>query len=321
MSRYPRLSRQGSTTYPLEQRFCKVSIENFAKVPESVDSFSDFTSCLPAILKGEEIQELVQRVSGLLKSGAPLAIGIGGHVIKTGLAPLLIDMMKRGYLHHLALNGSCLIHDFEIALWGQSSEDVAEALADGSFGFAKETGAFLNKATLPCLEENIGLGEAVGRAIVEDKLPHMEYSLLAQAYQLGIPVSVHVAVGNDITHMHAEANGAAIGQGSLTDFEVFAASVSKMVPEGAYLNIGSAVVLPEVFLKVLSLVRNLKYPVTELTTANFDMIRHYRTEVNVLNRPTMTGGKSFNLIGHHEINVPLFYFLLRQVMQDEAPKS
>jgi len=226
------------------------------------------------------------------------------------LSPLIIDLMERGAVSCLAMNGAGAVHDFEMAFLGQTSEDVAAELETGRFGMAQETGAFLNDAWKRYVGAGVGLGEAMGRALAEQALPHRELSLVGNAYRLGIPVTLHVALGTDIVHMHPGADGAAIGLGTMNDFRLFTGVLCGMGDGGVYLNVGSAVVLPEVFLKAVSLARNLGHPVHNFTTVNLDMISHYRPQTNVVHRPTSAGGKGYSLIGHHEIMIPLLYQLV-----------
>ncbi len=229
---------------------------------------------------------------------------MGAHVIKVGLNPILIDLMKRGIISAIALNGAGIIHDTEIALVGRTSEEVADGIGAGAFGAAKETGEILNQAINTGAGKNIGLGQAVGEALLTRNFQNNDQSLLATARQLEIPVTVHVAIGTDIIHIHPDADGAAIGKTSHLDFRLFSSLVAEM-EQGVYLNIGSAVLLPEVFLKAITVVRNLGHTVNNITTANFDFIRHYRPAVNVVQRPTLSGGRGFNFTGHHELMIPL----------------
>ena len=231
-------------------------------------------------------------------------VGMGAHVIKVGLSPLLITLMEEGILTGVALNGAGIIHDVEIAMVGSTSEDVAQELSDGSFGTASETGLLVNRWTRTGVEAGYGLGEAVGRGLLEEAPPHVDKSVVAAAARLDIPITVHVAIGTDTVHIHPEADGAAIGEGSLRDFKLFASLVADLT-EGVYMNVGSAVILPEVFLKAITLARNLGCPVRGLTTVNIDFLRHYRPMTNVIDRPTRDGGKGFSLTGHHEILLPL----------------
>jgi hypothetical protein len=230
-------------------------------------------------------------------------VGLGAHVIKCGLGPVLIGLMEAGVISGLALNGAGIIHDAEIAMAGKTSEDVAQSLGQGEFGAAQETGELLNRAICAAADHNQGIGESVGQAL--QKQPHAAFSLVAQAWRLRVPLTVHVAMGTDIIHIHPGADGAAIGKAGHRDFRLFCAQVAGM-HKGVYLNLGSAVLLPEVFLKALTVARNLGHRVSGLTTANFDFIRHYRPMVNVVQRPAMDQGRGFNITGHHELMLPLF---------------
>ncbi|MCX5678406.1 MAG: hypothetical protein NTY76_04785 [Candidatus Omnitrophica bacterium] len=293
-------------TIPLNARKCKVSISDFAKRAEKGESFKDFYDSLPNILAVQDLKALVDAVISAYKKKRMVIIMMGAHVIKCGLSPLIIDLMKRGVVKAVALNGAGVIHDTEIALIGRTSEDVGEGILDGSFGMAKETANFINGAINSGFTGGTGIGESVGKKIVESKLPHRNLSILANAYELDVSVTAHVAIGTDIIHQHYSANGAAIGEGSLLDFKNFIYSVSKL-EGGVLINLGSAVILPEVFLKAITVARNLGNKVDTLTTANFDMIRQYRPYQNILSRPTSKGGRGYNIIGHHEIMVPLMY--------------
>jgi deoxyhypusine synthase len=234
-----------------------------------------------------------------------IVVGLGGHVIKTGLAPILIDLMKRGYVTAFAMNGSAMIHDFEIALVGATSEDVDATLGAGSFGMAEETGRIINEAIIAGANDNIGMGEAIGRQLELMRPAHAEKSMLHSAYEAGVPVTVHVAIGTDIVHIHSTADGASIGQTTLQDFRLLCSLVRELDGGGVYLNLGSAVVLPEVFLKTVTVVRNLGYKLQDFCTANFDFIQQYRPLTNVVRRPVAGSGRGFSFIGHHEIMIPL----------------
>jgi len=231
-------------------------------------------------------------------------LGMGAHPIKVGLSPIIIDLMERGVLSGVAMNGAGIIHDAEMAMAGKTSEDVAESLADGSFGMSHETADFLNRAVAQEREGDLGLGARVGRALLRAKAPHLEKSILAEGVRLGVPVTVHVALGTDIIHLHPSLDPAATGSATHLDFRIFAGLVA-LLERGVYLNLGSAVILPEIFLKAITLVRNLGHQVRDFTAVNLDFNRHYRPMVNVLKRPTQEGGKGFELIGHHEIMFPL----------------
>lgn len=291
-------------TYSVHDRHSKVTVADFAKAPRPGMTVQELLQSLPGQLAGKDFPELVDRIATAHRGGRPVLVGMGAHVIKVGLNPILIDLMQRGLITGIALNGAGIVHDAEIAMVGRTSEEVAEVLGAGAFGAARETGEVLNGAICRGAEKNIGLGEAVGEVLLEQGFPYNDLSILAQARKLDIPVTVHVAVGTDIIHIHPGADGAAIGQTSHHDFRVFCSLVAGL-EGGVYLNVGSAVVLPEVFLKALTVVRNLGYTVNNLTTANFDFIRHYRPATNVVHRPTLQGGRGFNFTGHHELLLPL----------------
>ena len=298
------LDLSGLKTYSLHDRFSKVTVEHFGKPVKENSTIRNFMSSLPDQLLGHDFPELVHRLARSHRKGKPILMGMGAHVIKVGLNPVIIDLMERSIITGLAMNGACIIHDAEIAMAGSTSEEVGDVLGDGAFGAAKETGEVLNLAIAEGASRNIGMGQAVGEHLLSSDFPHNDKSLLATAVKLGIPVTVHVAVGTDIIHIHPSVSGADIGQTSHYDFRLFCAEVAGL-QEGAYLNVGSAVLLPEVFLKALTLARNLGHRVDDFTTANFDFMRQYRTFTNVVNRPTATGGRGYNIIGHHELMIPL----------------
>jgi deoxyhypusine synthase len=239
-----------------------------------------------------------------------IILGIGGHVIKTGLAPVLIDLMKRGFVTAVAMNGSAMIHDFEIALVGATSEDVDATLGRGGVGMAEETGRIINEAVNLGAQDNIGMGEAIGRQLQSMNPTHADKSLLCAAYEARVPVTVHVAIGTDIVHIHPSADGASIGQTSLQDFRLLCSLVRELDGGGVYLNLGSAVVLPEVFLKTVTVVRNLGFSLQNFCTANFDFIQQYRPLTNVVRRPVSGTGRGFSFIGHHELMIPLLASLI-----------
>jgi hypothetical protein len=302
VSRPPDLSRLTRTS--LRSRESKVSFRGFAVPPRRGMSFARFLDGLPGYLAANDFRAVVDAVVKARRRGAPVLLGIGAHFIKVGLSPLLIRAIRDGVFTSVAMNGAGVIHDVELALAGKTSEDVEGRLADGSFGMARETAQFMAGALAAGVPAGLGFGAAVGKALRGSKAPHRGKSLLAEAHRLGVPVTVHVAVGADIVHMHPEADGALIGEGSLRDFRTFCGLVAGM-EGGAYLNVGSAVILPEVFLKAVSVSRNLGRPLRKITTVNMDFQRHYRPDVNVVSRPTRLGGKGYHLIGPHEILFPL----------------
>ena len=292
------------TLISLKQKRHKVRKILFAKTWKRGGTFADFLDSLPEILAGKELREIVDRIAEAVYRKRMVLLGMGAHPIKVGLNPILIDWMEQGVLKGIAMNGAGLIHDVEVAMVGHTSEEVEEELSRGTFGMVRETHEIINHTIGEGAEEGYGLGEALGRKILKGNFPFKHLSLLASGQRLGVPITVHVAIGTDITHMGPSADGAAIGKGSLKDFHTFASLVSKM-EKGVFINLGSAVILPEVFLKALGLARNLGYSLTNLTTVNMDFIRHYRPSINVIKRPTLKGGKGYTLIGHHEVMFPL----------------
>jgi hypothetical protein len=299
-------------TYPLASRPSKVNLNDFARPIVSEASVADFLTSLPNVLAVQSLRRIAERMRRALELKKPIIWGLGGHVIKTGLAPLIIDLMKRGYVSAIAANGSVLVHDAEIAMIGSTSEDVDATLSEGVFGGADETGRLLNGAAQEGNADQIGLGEAVGRSLMAMKPKHQNYSLLCAAYESRVPFTVHLTIGGDIAHFHPNADGAALGATTHTDFRLFAELVKRMDGGGVYLNVGSAVVLPEVFLKCVTLVRNLGHPLSGITTANFDFIQSYRPQTNVVRRPTEKGaGEGFSITGHHELTIPLLAAMLK----------
>jgi len=293
-------------TYPLAERASKVSLEDFSRPIETNSTLHVFLASLPNILAVQSLRQLSARMRRARDLGKPIIWGIGGHVIKTGLAPVIIDLMKRGFVTAIAANGSVLVHDAEIAMVGSTSEDVDVTLAEGVFGGAEETGRLLNTAAQAGARDGIGLGESMGRALISITPKHRDYSLLCAAYESGVPFTAHVTIGGDIAHFHPNADGASLGATTHTDFRLLAELVKRMNAGGVYLNVGSAVVLPEVFLKCVTLVRNLGHPLTDITTANLDFIQSYRPLTNVVRRPTEDGaGLGFSITGHHELTIPL----------------
>lgn len=300
------LSLDEVKTYPLSSRASKVSLDDFASPIQENTSLKDYLDSLPNILAVQNLRELAAQISRASDAGKPIIWGIGGHVIKTGVAPIIIDLMRRGFVTAVAANGSVLIHDVEIALVGTTSEDVDATLGEGIFGGADETGKILNGAAVEGAADGIGLGESVGRALVKLKPKHASYSLLCAAYESAVPFTAHITIGGDICHFHPETDGGAIGTTAHTDFRLLAELVRRMNGGGVYINIGSAVTLPEVFLKAVTLVRNLGHELSDITTANFDFIQSYRPLTNVVRRPTAKGaGRGFSITGHHEFTIPL----------------
>jgi hypothetical protein len=298
-------------TYPLRSRSSRVSTARFAKVLGPDPTVADLVLSLPGFLAAADLRAFLSRLRRARTRKRPILAGCGGHVIKVGLTPVLVDLMKSGWLTGLALNGAGIVHDFEVAYAGRTSEDVASEVRTGRFGMARETGVWLNAAIREAAAAGLGLGEAVGRMISRSRFPYRRLSLVANAYELGVPVTVHVAVGTDIIHFHPGADGAALGETSLRDFFRFCALLAAGDGGGAYLNIGSAVILPEVFLKAVSFVRNKGARLDDLTTAVFDFNRHYRPEQNVVLRPLGPRGRGFYFVGPHELLVPLLAAALK----------
>ena len=293
------------TTYPLQDRINKVSVHDFATLPESETHLSAFLASLPKILKASDFLALVDDIVAAYQNKKPVIVMMGGHVIKCGLSPLLIDLVKRCVITGFAFNGASSIHDFEIALIGETSEDVSAYLQTGQFGMWEETGHLMNTAIQHAADTGIGMGEALGKQLIEMDAPYNGYSLLAAGVQYDVPITVHVAIGTDIIHQHPSANGAAIGAASFTDFQLLTALVTDLEGGGVVLNLGSAVILPEVFLKTLTIARNLGRTVSHFTAANFDMNQQYRPVENVVKRPTEMEGKGYTFTGHHELMIPL----------------
>ena len=293
-------------TYPLTSRPSKVTVKDFAKPVTEESSLRDYLDSLPNILAVQSLRELAARMRRAKSLDKPIIWGIGGHVIKTGLAPIIIDLMKRGFVNGIAGNGSVLVHDAEIAMAGSTSEDVDATLGEGVFGGAEETGRLLNDAARNGSNEGIGLGEAVSASLLALKPKYEDVSILCASCKARVPFTAHLTIGGDIAHFHPGTDGAALGATSHTDFRLLAELVRRMNGGGVYLNIGSAVTLPEVFLKCVTLVRNLGHELSDITTANFDFIQSYRPLTNVVRRPTADGaGRGFAITGHHELTIPL----------------
>ncbi len=302
----PPINASDLKTYPLKKRHSKVRLSDLAEPWECGGSFSTFYSRLPNILGVTTLRAVTRAIVKAHRRRRPVIAGIGAHVIKVGLTPVITDLMERRIITAVAMNGAGIIHDFELALMGHTSEEVDAEIDEGRFGMAEETGRILNEAITRGAKDGQGLGEAVGRYMnhMADRFPNRAVSILSTGARLGVPVTVHVAVGTDIIHMHPSADGAAIGATSLLDFRRLTAVVAGM-EGGVYLNIGSAVILPEVFLKTLSLGRNLGHSIADITTVNMDFLSHYRPQTNVVRRPTQKGGQGYSLTGHHEIMLPL----------------
>lgn len=306
------LELDGVRTYALADRHSKVGLDHFGRPHTPGSSFAEFLDTLPRLLGAEALREVAGEVARARSRARPVLWGLGAHVIKVGLSPLVIDLMERGFVSGLALNGAGIVHDFELAEVGQTSEEVEGGLGSGEFGMARETGEKVNAAIVAGEADGLGLGAAVGRAIADSSAPHKRVSLLAAAWRLGLPATVHVALGTDIVHMHPACDPGAVGRASHLDFRLFAGAVAELGGGGVYLNVGSAVILPEVFLKAVTLARNLGHRLEDFATANFDFIQSYRPNTNVVRRPTRGVGRGYSLTGHHEIMIPLLAAALRE---------
>jgi hypothetical protein len=292
-------------TYPLLGRTSKVTLADFARPHTRGGGMGSFLESLPRILGGQTLRALVADIVRARGAGKPIVWGLGAHVLKVGLSPVLVDLMENGFVTGLALNGAGIVHDFELAVAGQTSEDVSAGLGGGQFGMARETGEEVNRAIVEGDRKGLGLGASLGQYLLDRRPPHLEVSLLAAARRLGRPATVHVAIGTDIVHMHPACDPGAVGRTSHLDFRIFAGEVAQLGGGGVYLNVGSAVLLPEVFLKAVTLARNLGHDLTDFATANLDFIQSYRPNTNVVQRPTEGVGRGYSLTGHHEILVSL----------------
>jgi hypothetical protein len=303
-------------TTALRDQDRKVDTHAFARPISRGGSFRDFFQSLPRVLASAELREAVKGFVQAHAGGKMVILGMGAHPIKVGLSPIIIQLLEQGVIRAVAMNGAGVVHDLEIAMVGRTSEDVERELSSGSFGMVDETSRTINTAISEGKDQGWGIGQSVSRRILTSDFPFSHMSILATAERLDVPVTVHVAIGTDINHMHPTADGAAIGEGSHRDFRVFASLVSQL-EGGVYLNLGSAVILPEVFLKALTVARNLGHRVERFMTVNMDFVRHYRPTVNVVERPTRMGGRGINLIGHHEIMLPL----LAAAILEEIPRT
>ncbi len=301
---YEEFDLSGLRTYPLASRRSKANAQDFGRPYVAGSGMRAWLDSLPHLLGAADLKRVVEAIRRAHEGGRGVLWGLGAHVIKTGLGPILIDLMQRGFVSALATNGAGVIHDFELALSGATSEEVDEALGPGRFGMAEETGRLLNDAINTGVAKGLGIGQAIGQWLVAEAPSHAHLSLTAAAARLGVPLTVHVGIGTDIIHMHPAASGAALGEGSLRDFRFFVSNVGRL-EQGVYLNCGSAVVLPEVFLKAVALARNRGLTLDGLTTVNLDFMRLYRPQTNVVSRPVAGIGRGYSLIGHHEILIPL----------------
>ena len=308
-------------TYPAGSRKSNVSFDAFAKICRKGTSFRQFYESLPDFLAAKDLRAVADAIVTAHQQRKTVLWMFGAHVIKVGLSPLLIDLIRRKVITAIAMNGAGVIHDFELAFMGSTSEDVAAALADGSFGMAEETHAMINRAIRDGAKRKWGLGQSVGAMIIKERLPYRNLSLLATCHQLGVPATVHVAMGTDIIHQQSSADGAAIGQTSLADFRTLAGVVATLGAGGVVGNVGSAVILPEVFLKTVSMARNLGHAVKDFTAFDFDMVRHYRPSENVLKRPTLMGGRAVHITGLHELLIPLLVRAVTEQLGVRHPRG
>jgi hypothetical protein len=310
---YRPISFKNVKTCRLKTRKSKVALDKVGR-PFREWSFRSFLDSLPDVLAAKDFRAVVSAIIQARKKDRPVVLGMGAHPIKVGLSPIIIHLMKSNVITAIAMNGACIVHDFELAIMGRTSEDVDVELCRGTFGMAEETGRGLNKAITSGVKKGHGIGRAVGDYILKTKAPYEELSILGAAVKMHIPASVHVGIGTDIIHMHPQADGAATGKGSLQDFRLFSSVIADL-NGGVYLNLGSAVIMPEVFLKAVAVTRNLRKNVRNFCTVNMDFFQHYRTSENVLRRPVLSGGASYALTGHHEIMFPL---LAAAVMEEAA---
>ena len=311
--RYPRISRKHVRTKSIAERSHKVRVEEFADLEAAA-----LLDCLPDQLKAADWKAFCTSLASAFSQRLPVIAMLGAHVVKVGCSPVIIDLVRRGFLSAVAFNGATAIHDAEIAMWGATSEDVEQGLADGSFGMVEETPGLFAEASSRAEKDDLGLGEALGYQLAERKAPNAASSIICACHEHRVPLSVHVAIGTDTIHQHPVVDGAGLGAATMADFEVFTAAVAGLVPGSVVLNLGSAVILPEVFLKALTLARNLDHPCNGIVSADFSMIQQYRPTVNVVGRPTRTGGgKGYTFTGHHEILLPL----LHRCVEEELSRS
>lgn len=314
MSKYKAIDLSKVKTYSIEKRKNKVNKSDFAGVYKKGSSFKSFIKTLPDILAGKSFKEIVAAIVSAKKKKKPVLISMGAHVIKCGLSPIIIDLIKNKIVSGIALNGAGSVHDAELALFGITSEEVFEGMKTGTFGMVKETGVFLNESAKEASLRNMGLGERMGEKLLEEKAPYNDISILANAYKANIPVTVHLTIGGDINHMHPNCQGEHIGKATFYDFRIFANLVKDLGGGGVLINFGSAVVLPVIIEKSMTIARNLGYDVSDFTGVNFDFIRHYRADMNLVQRVRYLGGKGYFIAGHHELMIPLLFAAVKESM-------
>ena len=315
---FPQLNFDDIKTQSVRERSSKVNLQDCARPFDSTGDFADFLATLPNILKARELRGFAAAIASAHTARQPVILMMGAHVIKVGLAPVVIDLMERGIVTHVAMNSAGAIHDSESALFGVTSEDVAANLNDGTFGMWKETGDFINNSLKNASTSGCGFGEAIGRALAQSAAEYLSYSILAAGVRLNVPVSVHAAIGTDIVHQQPTMDGAVTGEMSFRDFRVLAHAVKGLRAESVVMNVGSAVILPEVFLKALTVARNLGHDARGFAAANFDMIQHYRPNMNVVSRPTLGAGRGYVFTGHHELMLPLLAAMVKHEISGAA---
>ena len=304
-SRYPRIDLAQLRTMSIADRKSKVSASDFASTHKPGTGMADFFETLPDILAGRWVRTVIERVNNAHRLGKPCAVAMGAHVIKCGLSPILIDLMRRGIITSLSMNGAGAIHDSEIAFFGETSEDVVDGMRTGMFGMATETADFINGCAKKAKDEQLGFGEALGKCVIDSHAKYRNMSLLAAAYECQVPLTVHACIGCDIVHMHGSAEGAAIGDASMRDYRILTEAIKNLGAGGVLMNIGSAVVLPEVILKAITTLINLGYDMKGMTGVNMDFVQHYRSNQQVVARVREIGGEGISLTGHHELLIPL----------------
>lgn len=314
MSKYEAIDLSKVKTYSIKKRKNKVNKNDFAGVYKKGSSFKNFIKTLPDILAGKNFKEIVSAIINAKKKNKPVLVSMGAHVIKCGLSPIIIDLIKNKIISGIALNGAGSVHDVELAFCGITSEDVFEGMKTGKFGMAKETGCFLNKSAEEAALKNMGLGERIGQKLLEENAPYNNISVLANAYKNNVPVTVHLAIGTDINHMHPSCFGEYLGKSTFYDFKIFVNLVKDLGGGGVLINFGSAVVLPVIIEKAVTIVRNLGYNVSDFTGVNFDFIKHYRSDMNLVQRVKYLGGKGYFIAGHHELMIPLLFAAVKESM-------
>ncbi|UCH98763.1 MAG: hypothetical protein JSV88_26035 [Candidatus Aminicenantes bacterium] len=319
--KYPLLDKKNLKTRSINERKSLVDVKDFAQPYVPGSDFKGFLQSLPKFLAGKDFIEFCQYIKNARKNDKPIIMGLGAHTVKVGLNPIIIDLMERGWVSAIAVNGAFMIHDFEIALTGKTSENVAENLHKGTYGNTEETGVFLNVALKEGLGKKFGAGEAIGHYLISSKFPYNPHSILYKAYKLNIPVTVHPAIGTDFTHYHPHFDGAVVGALAEADFLLFASIVSKIGDGGVYINIGSAVILPEIFLKAIAFCTAQNIKLKNFYTAVFDFNKHYRPYENVVSRPILNGGKGYYFVGHHEIMIPILAAALLSIKDRPKPTS